>query len=125
MAVGILTLPWDLKLPRGGQQSVKFALKEANGITPFPIIGKSFKYTVRANAADTGAPLIGITAAQTSQGQLSVDVAKSTVTLSLLSAATVDLTPGVYYHAFWMDPLQTTQFNWFSGKLLIDPASQP
>jgi hypothetical protein len=125
MAVGILTLLWDMKLPRGGQQSVKFALKTADGITPYPIVGKSFKYAVRNDPEDEGSPLIGITSASTSQGQLTVDTDKSTVTLSMLAAATADLAPGVYYHALWMDPLMTTQFDWFVGKFILQPATQP
>jgi hypothetical protein len=125
MPVGILTLPWDLKLPRGGQQSIKFAMKLANGIAPYPVVGKSFKYVIRTDPTEDGVPLVGITEALTSQGQLTVDTVKSTVTMSILAAATADLTPGVYYHALWMDPLMSTQFDWFVGKFILEPASQP
>lgn len=125
MAVGILTLPWDLRLPQGGQQTVKFLLKQANGITPYDITGRTFEYVVRADPTDTGSPLVQITTALTTQGQLVVDTAKSSVSLNLLSAATAGLSPETYYHAFWMDPGQPSAFNWFAGKFFVDPASQP
>lgn len=125
MTIGVLTLPWDLKLPRGGQQGVVFALKQADGIRPFPIAGKTFSYVVRASPADTGTPLINVTTSATTQGQLVVDTTFSTIALSLLSAATSGLTPGVYYHGFWMNPGQTSAFNWFAGKFIVEPVSQP
>jgi hypothetical protein len=125
VTVGILTLNWDLKLPRGGQQSVRFALKQANGITPFPVNARTFEYVVRPDANGTGTPLVSITSALTAQGQLVIDTVSSIITMNLLAVATSGLTTGNYYHALWMDPGQSTAFNWFAGKFILQPASQP
>ncbi len=124
MAVGVLTLPWDLHLPQGGQQSINFLLKNADGITPYPITGRTFKYVVRATAADTGTPLVSVTSSANAQGVLTITTAKALVNLQLFSAATSGLTAGTYYHGFWMDPGLSTAFNWFSGKFFVDPAAQ-
>lgn len=125
MTVGVLTLPWDLHLPQGGQQSVKFLLKNADGITPYPIVGRDFEYVVRADPTDSGIALVSVTTSLNAQGQLTVNTTKSSVVLNLLHAATATLAPGTYYHAFWMDPGQPSAFNWFAGKFFVDPASQP
>lgn len=125
MTVGILTLDWDLKLPKGGQQGVKFAMKQADGITSYSLIGKTFEYVVRTDPDGAGTPVIAITTALTTKGQLTVDLAFSIVTLNLLSGATTALNTGTYYHALWMDPGLSTAFNWFAGKFILQPASQP
>lgn len=125
MTVGILTLDWDLKLPRGSQQSVRWALKQADGITSYSVIGKTFAYVVRPDPNGVGAPVISLTSALTTQGQLTVDVTFSTVTMNLLAVATSSLSAGTYYHALWMDPGLGTAFNWFAGKFILQPSSQP
>lgn len=125
MSVGVLTTLWDLHLPRGGQQSVNLLLKAANGITPYDITGRAFEYVVRADPNDSGTPLVSITSSLSSAGVLTIDVPKAIVNLTILNPATAALTPGTYYHSFWMEPSQPTAFNWFIGKLFVDPASQP
>jgi hypothetical protein len=95
---------------------------------PFPV-GATWEYVARLTATDlTVPPLIDVTTTVGSQGQLVVTstAAVSSVQLNLAPAATVNLTPGEYAHALWMQPGNgVSAFTWWTGSLTIVGNAQP
>jgi hypothetical protein len=130
MANSISTQPWSLRMPQGSLQEWLFTFTTGapGGTTPWPISGATWEYVVRTSATDlTSPPLIEITTALTSAGQLTVTASATTssVLLTIAPAATVNLAPGSYAQALWENPGTSTAFCVFDGLLLIDGAPQP
>lgn len=120
-AVSVATPSWTLRMPQGTLQQWTFTFTEPGPAgVPYPISGATWEYVVRANAADTGVPLISITTALTSAGQITVTATASLsqVLLDILPAATAPLAPGTYAHALWINPSTSSQVVWFEGSLL-------
>jgi len=87
-AVSVATPSWTLRMPQGTLQQWTFTFTEPGPAgVPYPISGATWEYVVRANAADTGVPLISITTALTSAGQITVTATAS------LSQVLLDIPP--------------------------------
>lgn len=130
MANSISTQPWSLKMDQGTEQQWLFTFTTGapGGVTPWPISGYTFEYVARTSSADlTVPPLIKITTSPSSAGLLTVtsNSATSSVQLTMYPAATVSLTPGVFYHALWQNAGTTSALTIFNGLLLINGAPQP
>ena len=130
MANSVSTQPWSLRMPAGSLQEWLFTFTTGapGGLTPWSISGATWEYVARTSATDlTVPPLIKITATPGSAGLLTVTStsAVSSVQLTMYPAATVSLTPGVFYHALWENSGTTSQLCIFDGLLLIDGAPQP
>lgn len=130
MVNSISTQPWTLKMDAGAEQQWLFTFTTGapGGTTPWPISGATWEYVARTSATDlTIPPLIKITTTPSSAGLLTVtsSATTSSVLLAMYPAATVSLTPGVFYHALWIWPGTTTAQTIFNGLLLINGAPQP
>ncbi|HTQ88662.1 MAG TPA: hypothetical protein VMK84_04135 [Streptosporangiaceae bacterium] len=129
MANSFATRPWSLRMPAGslGEWVFGFTTTAPGGTTPYTITGATWEYVARTSATDVSTPLIDITTTATIQGVLTVTATAtlSQVQLTLSPVATATLTPGTYYHAFWMNPGTTGAFCWLSGQLFIDGNPQP
>ncbi len=116
---------WTLEMGYGSLQEWLFTFTYPSTGALYPITGATFEYVVRATGTSTGSPLISVTATPNSQGALTVTTAASTVLLTLYPAATVNLPPGQYAQALWMNPGGSTAFTWLSGPLIIQGNPQP
>ena len=123
--------PWALTMPLGSLQQWTFQFTTVNQVTgqsqPYPITGATWEYAARLNATDTGAPLIQLTPAPTTQGTLIVTAtaALSQVQLDIYPAATQSLPAQTYSHALWMNPSTDSAFCWWEGPLIVQATSQP
>jgi hypothetical protein len=129
VANSVATRPWSLRLPAGSltEYTFTFTTTAPGGHTPFGITGATWEYVVRSSATDVSTPLIDVTTTLNSQGQLIVTstATLSQVLLTLLPAATADLTPGTYYQTLWQDPGTTSAYCWLTGLFLVDGNPQP
>ena len=127
MTVSVGYQPWTLTMPAGSLQSWTIGLAVPGTLAPYPITGFTWEYVVRPTATDLSTPLIDITTAGNSQGQLIVTATSSAslVTVALTPAATVGLTPGQLFHSLWANPSTTSAFTWLSGNLIVLGNPQP
>jgi hypothetical protein len=124
--------PWSLTMAAGSLQQYNFTFTEVSPATgqliPYPISGATWEYVARTSPTDlTSPPLIDITTASTSAGQIVVTstAAVSQAQLTILPAATVSLAPGTYAHTLWMNPGSSSAFTWVTGQLIIAGNPQP
>jgi hypothetical protein len=119
--------PWTLTMPAGSLQEWLFTFTVPSTGAPFPIITSPWSYVVRPTATDTGPALIEITTVLGAEGQVVVTstASVSSAQLNLTPAATVNLTPGEYAHALWMDQGTSAAYTWFTGNLIIVGNPQP
>jgi hypothetical protein len=117
-------------MPAGSAQSwtFTFTIPLPGSSPPYPITGSTWAYIARTSPTDlTSPPLIEIGGSYTPQGLITVTDTASTsaVLLAVYPAATVNLTPGTYYHTLWQNPGDQDGFAWFTGSLIIQGNPQP
>lgn len=75
--------------------------------TLMAIAGKTFEFVLRTDPGQTGAttPIAAINSTTTTvNGTIAVNVATSTLLVTLNGTATATLAQGQYHYALWMDP---------------------
>lgn len=131
MVASSAVLPWTLTMPAGSLEQWTFTFTTIDATTgqsvPYPIIGATWEYVARVSAADTGTPLVSVTATPNAQGNI---VVTSTATLSQIQltlnpAATASLAPQEYWHTLWMQPGTASAYTWVTGNLIIVGNPQP
>lgn len=123
--VGEITgrVDWPVSMDVGTSRQFTFGLAALDG-TPYPVDSATWEYVVRSEA---GTEVIDITTTPTSEGKIVVTTADdfSDVTLTLNPAATVDLDPGTYEQALWMNPGTVNAYVWAAGSLQLNFVPQP
>ena len=129
MTVSNSVATWTLQMPQGSLEEYTFTFLQPGPFStiPYPISGATWQYVVRPAPTDESAPLIDITTASTSEGQITVTstATLSQVLLTILPAATQPLAPGTYYHTLWMNPDTNAAYAWLTGLLQIEGNPQP
>ena len=132
VAVSSSVPAWTLRMPAGSAQEWTFTLttQQTPGgfFAPYPIPGGStWEYVVRNSPTDTGVPGLSITTSAGVDGVLLVTstAVLSQVQLGMVATATAGFSPGIYYHALWMNPGTASAVAVFDGELIIEGAPAP
>lgn len=91
------------------------------------LTGLTWEFVVRPSATDTTSPaLVSVTTTPGAQGSITVDLATSTLTVTLTPAATAVLKKGSYALALWSQPADTSaRTTWVAGFLTAYLVAQP
>jgi len=116
---------WNWQIPAGAESGANFQIQNPDG-TPYPISGATWEYVVRSAAAGGLALEFSVTTTVNASGLLTVTTSPtSNVALTLYPAATVNLSPGAYAHALWMNPGTSAAMLWVTGTLTVTAVAQP
>lgn len=111
-----MTLQWNSTSSAGSVWRSRFAFTNKDDGTRIDLTGLTWEFVVRRSPTETGQPLISVTTTPGAQGSIVVDLATSTLTVTLTPAATGPLGKGDYWLALWSDPTDTSgRLCWVNG----------
>lgn len=113
-----MTLQWNTDAAAGSLWQRQFTFYvNGDGGPLIDLTGLTWEFVIRPDVTDTTSPaLISVTTTPSAQGSITVDLPRSTLTVTLTPAATALLKKGAYPLALWSAPADTsTRTLWVSG----------